>query len=266
MMILTVLHALLLLAGPAVASAKGPQCPYDGVRPPVEEILSIRPKLCKADLSGANLVRADLSGANLSRADLKGAKLIGKNLEEANLSGASLHGAYLTQAHLRGANLSEAVLVGANLSGADLDGANLTRPDLTEADLSAAHLEEANLTLANLSGASLHGASFIGADLKRANFTGANLTGANLASVKFEPDPQSLNSVVGIESARGLDRLLFEISPTALVVLRERFAKAGLRDQEREVTYAKLQSQQDKKWSSKSAPAASRGRFFLSRL
>jgi len=83
-----------------------------------------------------------------------------------------------------------------------------------------------------------------------ANLTKADLTGADLVSVAFEPVPQSLNSVVGIESARGFDRLRFRWRPTALVVLRERFAKAGLRDEERQVTYAKLRSQQVNGWES----------------
>jgi hypothetical protein len=45
-----------------------------------------------------------------------------------------------------------------------------------------------------------------------------------------------------------MDLLRYENSPAALVALRERLAKAGFRDQERRVTFAKLRSQQLIEW------------------
>jgi hypothetical protein len=203
----------------------------------MDEILKLpqpqRPRLCEADLS-----HADLAGANLGGADLAGV-----HLEQANLSGAHLDQADLTEAFLSGADLSRAHLLGAHLAGASLVQTNLAGADLDAADLAGAVLIGANLAGARLAWADLTGAYLSGADL-----AGALLLEAKLASVRFQPKPESLNSVRGVEFASGLDRLRFENSPTALIVLRERFAKAGLRDQERQVTYAKLRSQQVNEW------------------
>jgi hypothetical protein len=58
-----------------------------------------------------------------------------------------------------------------------------------------------------------------------------------------------VNSLVGIEFAQGLDQLRFKDSPSAIVVLRKRFANDGVRDQERQVTYAKLRAQQANEWN-----------------
>jgi len=136
----------------------------------------------------------------------------------------------------------------ANLGGADLSGADLGGAYLSGADLIGANLSGADLSFANLSGANLSFANLSRADLSFANLSGAYLFLTTLAFVYFEPNPQSLTSVVDIEFARGLDQMRFRISPTALVVLRERFAKAGLRDRERQVTYAKLRAQQVNEW------------------
>jgi hypothetical protein len=125
----------------------------------------------------------------------------------------------------------------------------LKQPREQRLALCTADLRGANLRGADLRGANLRGADLRGADLSEANLSEANLAKADLASVVFQPKPQSLTSVVDIESARGLDQLRFTSSPTALVVLRERFAKAGLRDHERQVTYAKLHSQTIEKWN-----------------
>ena len=121
---------------------------------------------------------------------------------------------------------------------ADLSQADLRRVDLSGADLGGANLSGANLIRANLSGAGLGGA----------NLSEANLDDADLSLTMFEPQNQSLGSIVGVEFARHMELLRYQNSPTALVALRERFAKAGFRDQERRVTFAKLRSQQLIEW------------------
>jgi Pentapeptide repeats (8 copies) len=228
---------LLALAGPAIVAAEDPDCPFAGKRPPVQEILKL-PTAQRFSLCKANLEEADLGGANLTKTDLRGA-----NLTKANLTGAQL-----TQAILTKATLYRVTLSGANLFGATLTGANLIEADLTGANLSSATLNGAILYKANLTGADLSAADLTGADITEAHLSGANVVLALLVSTNFEPQPQSVNDVIGIESAGSLDRLRFTQSPTALVVLRERFAKAGLRDQERQVTFAKLRAQQIKAW------------------
>jgi hypothetical protein len=118
------------------------------------------------------------------------------------------------------------------------------RPPLCKVNLIGADLTGADLIRANLTGANLTGAILTEAILIETNLTGARLDGAYLASVVFDPNVESVNSVVGIESAYHLDGLRSWGSSIALVILRERFAKAGFRDQERQVTFAKLRSQQ----------------------
>ena len=139
----------------------------------------------------------------------------------------------LSGANLIGANLTGAVLIGANLAGANLRRANLSGADLSGADLSGAVLWGANLT---------------GANLRTANLSGANLIGSNLSLTVFEPQVHSLGSVIGIEFATHMELLRYENSQEGLVALRERFAKAGFRAQERRVTFAKLRSQQLIEW------------------
>jgi len=278
---------VLLTVEVSVAGTADPSCPFAGQRPLLEEILKLpreeRPPLCRADFFKADLSRANLRGANLRGAILAQANLSGANLSEADLRGADfrladlggarLIEANLVEANLSGTNLSRAILHGANIRGANLRGANLSNAFLHRADLSAANLAQANLSgawvhwttlsganlmVADLGGVRLHEATLSGANLSRATLRGAELIGANLSQANlddadlsftmFEPQYQSLGSVVGVESARHMEILRYENSPAALVVLRARLAKAGFRDQERRVTSAKLRSQQLIEW------------------
>jgi Pentapeptide repeats (8 copies) len=146
--------------------------------------------------------RANLCNADLGGANLSKAVLSKANLTEANLTEAFLWGADLTEASLFRVNLAEAILWGANLTEANLNGA-----DLTEAELNGANLTEASLSF-------------------------ANLTNAVYAPASRPPDPY-------LENIRGLSTVEFpEGSGSGLVQLRELLQKAGLRDLEREATYA----------------------------
>jgi hypothetical protein len=248
----------LLPARPGIAEVEDEKCPFSKKRPPIEALLRLplkfppteeHPSLCEADLSKTNLAQAHLSGA-----DLRGANLSLADLRSADLFGASLVKADLYKADLRLANLSKADLRGADLSKADLRGVNLSRADLTGADLSKADLGGANLSNAHLALTNLSGAQLFTADLSKAVLTDANLDKANLHSVSFEctifdPLLEGLRDSLGIEFGRNLSRLTFFQSPAALQVLRERFARLGLREQEREVTFAKLRTQRIRAWN-----------------
>jgi hypothetical protein len=109
---------------------------------------------------------------------------------------------------------------------------------LQGAQLSGAILWRAYLLWTQLQGAQLWGANLRGADLRFANLSGAILWGATLTSVIFEPQPGALPYIPSLASARGLSQLTYYDTPHALVELREAFKKAGMRQQEREVTYA----------------------------
>jgi uncharacterized protein YjbI with pentapeptide repeats len=236
-----------------------------------------RDNLCKANLTRANLIGAVLIGFNLNKADLSSAKLNGVNLSRAKLNGANLsraelNGAILIEAKLnvigdqkaslRGAKLNRAILLDAELNGADLLGAelnraNLSRAELNGADLLGAELNGTNLFKAELNGANLSSAKLNGADLSSAKLNGADLFNAELNGAKLDkviladvrldytnltnatyapasPPPNS--NVAGIQ---GLKTVTFsEGNETGLVQLRELLQKAGLRDLEREATYA----------------------------
>jgi hypothetical protein len=96
---------------------------------------------------------------------------------------------------------------------ADLEGANLQKADLWGADLQEAVLEESNLKE-------------------------AVLENANLGYAILELATDGLPNIPSIAKACGLPYLRYSESPHSLVELREGFKKAGLRKQEREVTYA----------------------------
>jgi hypothetical protein len=186
----------------------------------------------KADLRRANLKRLELEeesyldDANLSEANLESAFLAVVYLHSVNLSGANLTGAFLYNARLKGANLSGARIRKANLS-ADLRGANLSGADLWETNLSKADLTEANL---------------IGADLRHADLSGAI----------FEPKPGSLPGVIGLSGIKGVDSLkYYGTNPYALVELREIFKRAGMREEERQVTYALNHNRRLNAWEEK---------------
>ncbi|MGR3174845.1 MAG: pentapeptide repeat-containing protein [Candidatus Scalindua sp.] len=180
----------------------------------------------------ADLTRADLSGVKLFGADLRGANMTRANLSEAHLMFTNLSSADLTEA-----DLSDAFLFKANLKGAKLAGAKLIRADLTETNLEMANLFAADLTEAKL----VWGTNMRGADLGR----------ANLLSVFFELSPRSLPNIRKIATADNLSSLRFRESPHALVELREAFKKAGLRKQEREITYAIKHTERKILWKKK---------------
>jgi hypothetical protein len=150
--------------------------------------------------------------ANLCVADLVDAHLVGAGLEHAHLEGAHLSVAHLEGAHLRVAHLEGAVLYGAHLEHADLRVAHLV-----DAVLTFAHLEDARLE---------------GAQVSKATLAYADLTGAIYAPASEPPAPY----VAGI---RGLSMLhLPPGEEIGLVQLRKLFQDGGLRDLEREATYA----------------------------
>jgi hypothetical protein len=65
-----------------------------------------------------------------------------------------------------------------------------------------------------------------------------NLWGANLDSVRFELKLGALPRIQGIALAKNLSKMRYVISPHSLVELRAACKNAGLRRQEREITYA----------------------------
>lgn len=144
---------------------------------------------------------------------------------------------------LKLANLKEAYLVGGKLRGANLYYANLSGAILFRAHLSGANLFGTDLSRANLREADLREANLCNTDLK-----GAKLSPADLSKTCFEPKPGTLPDISEFVLVKGLSALTYRNSSHGLVELREAFKKAGLREQERQVTYAYNHTRRLKSW------------------
>jgi hypothetical protein len=188
--------------------------------------------------------QADLRNANLSGADLGGAWLTNAILIKAKLINANLEIAYLIEADLTEANLSGAKLYNAFLSKANLRKAKLINADLTHTTLNKTDLVASDLSGANLDNADLRNAWLIDTNLSRADLFGSDLKGAH-----FEPTHESIQTIKNIDWISNLSELKFLNNPKALVSLRDEFKKAGLRNQEREITYAIKHTQRLKLWN-----------------
>jgi hypothetical protein len=191
-----------------------------------------RAVLCDADLEEVRLEGADLGGADLAGANLRFALL-----EGADLGGANLNGADLRVAKLERADLANADLAGADFRFARLEGAVLGGADLRGADLRAAKLKNAKLYLTDLEGADLGGAVLDGALLNSAIVTDASLAFASLRGTMYAPaSPPPRGYLEGIE---GLATVTFPRGrQSGLVQVRDLLQKAGLRDLERQATFA----------------------------
>ena len=124
----------------------------------------------------------DLGGVDLSTMDL-----VKTDLSRVNLSGANLFVAYLADA-----DLSNSSLVNTCLRGARMSGAKLVHACLHEADLRGA----------DLSGAKVVSVSMVGAKWDSMTvLTGADLSHSDLGSPTYQPPPEMLATVKGLETA-----------------------------------------------------------------
>jgi len=212
----------------------------------VEDHPEGRANLCNANLQGAKVKDADLRGAELNDADLRGAELNNANLwyaelNNTNLQVAKLNNANLWNAKLNNANMQVAKLNNANMQVAKLNNANLWNAELNNTDLQGAELNNVNLVESKLNNAKLlwaklNNSKLLVTEVKDANFAFASLGGSIYAPASPPPNPY-------LEGIEGLSTVSFpegsgEGSGSGLVQLRELLQKAGLRDLERQATYA----------------------------
>jgi uncharacterized protein YjbI with pentapeptide repeats len=219
-------------------------------------------KLNEAILFGAQLNGAILWKAQLNRADLRRAQLNGAILWKAQLNRADLRRAQLNEAFLKDAQLNEAMLSFAQLNNATLSGAQLNRAelingslkeallleaemneinlflaDLNKAKMQNAKLNKAVLALAKLDQAILSGSSLNEANLFRASVAGAHLDNVDLTGAHYAPTSAALDPYVA--GIKGLETVTFLAGEeVGLVQLRDLLQKAGLRDLERQATFA----------------------------
>lgn len=186
------------------------------------------------DSNGLKGVRADFSNADLSSIDFEKihpleedmveGRLVGLNLAKANLSCVNL-----TRVNIQCVNFSEANLAHANLTEANLAGANLTK-----CNLAYANLYKTNLGGANLFNADLSYAKFIFTNVEDAMLTRSIMNYSMYESVASSPSVNHLGSI------KGLNTLSFETNDGyyGLALLRTALKSAGLREEERQVTFS----------------------------
>ena len=189
------------------------------------------------DSQGKEGQLADLSNANLNGVKLGKVRVNFANLSRISLSNANLSQALLMYTDMSGANLSQADLSGTNFWDSDLSGANFNAANLSEARIIGGKMQGADFYWANLNKAYLRGTDLRGANLDSADLAGTTFWGVDLSRCNFEPKP-GLTDITHWVSLKGLSSLTYKKSSHGLVELREIFKKAGMREQEREVTFA----------------------------
>jgi hypothetical protein len=167
---------------------------------------------------------------------LCGADFAGAALDDIQLNAVNLSGANLSGARLRRAILSDVEMSRANLNGADLTAATLITVRMIDAAAPAAVFTNAVVSASDLRRAYLREATFAGASLLQTDLSGASLDDADLCSTYFEP--KTLPDVQGVAVARNLWSVRYFTWPGALASLREQLKTNGLRNQEREITFA----------------------------
>jgi len=181
----------------------------------------------------ANFERANLVGANFQDADLREA-----NFRQSNLSKADFQGAKPLEADFQGAQLFGTKFQGAKLNDAQFPRATISSVQFQNAVLWFANFSDATLFETNFQKAALEGASFERAVLLSVNFLQADLRTSFFDGARFELKPNCLPQIQSFPTVKGLSTLKYEKTPHALIELREALKKAGMRKQEREITYA----------------------------
>ncbi len=191
--------------------------------------------------NGANLQKTNFFHANLRRAyflfaDLEGAHLNSTILQKADFSLSILRNASLSSAQIQGAQMEGAYIQGGQLVNSNLEGANLTEAKLHGANFSGAILKNATLRSAELQNAKL----------SQTNLEGANFEHADLNGLLYQPLTGHLPDLWGLSNAKNLETIRFKDDPRGMEKLREAFKKSGMREQERQITYAIKRSRWEK--------------------
>lgn len=197
-----------------------------------------RANLCNADLSWSNLSWSDLSGAQLNSADLHWSTLEGTNLNGAYMRGVKLNGATMNGATMIGTNMLWAKLKGTTLDDATMNGANLYGAKLNWTNLSGANLIRADLSYAKLSNVILSSAKFMNVNLHRATYEPST-----------SPDNGFLSGIQNLETV-----VFGKGKHSGFVLLRNSLKEVGLRELERQATYAieKGKTNHDSSWFKRS--------------
>ncbi len=186
--------------------------------------------------------RANFSFTNLSGVDLSGRVLTGADFTQVQLQNSNLYKAHLYSSRLSNVNFHNARMSHINLSYSHLEDVQMKNTRLMGAKFNSSLLVGTQMT-----DAILEEADFSDAWIIACKFDGADLTHATISNAKFydvwlngtiyapfgEPDKTYLSELKGLSEMRCDTSLLS--GPTKL---RNALREAGLRESEREVTYA----------------------------
>jgi uncharacterized protein YjbI with pentapeptide repeats len=199
-----------------------------------------------ADLSHALFLQSEISGADFTGADFTNAIFFNMRACHSDFRKAIFRNDFEHRIRFVSADFSDSNFSGVLFKDLDMSGFMARSADFTEArfsgtNLSRAKLSESDFRRSRLNGVNLTGADLGGADLRNATIEGAILADARLAQADLEgalyhpvgaPPGQllGLKGIIGIRFNEGGEEGLFK--------LRDALRKAGLRDLERQATYA----------------------------
>jgi uncharacterized protein YjbI with pentapeptide repeats len=223
-------------------------------------------KIEEADFSGLQMNGANFSGADLHQVSFAGANLRGANFSRAKLSGINFgpmpedhpraaerfkHGpwpgadiaftnfdravftlAIFEKATALRANFRDVEFFSAHFHGTSLERVKFDRSVFRHSSFNNALLRHTSFVDVLFDDADFGGAMFSGTDLSGTGFFGVNLTNAYYS-------PASAPHVGKLALIAGVATLTFGAGEeSGLILLRNAFKSAGLREREREATYA----------------------------
>ena len=189
----------------------------------------------------ANLSQADLSGIIHPAHDCwAGANLAEANFEEGGIIHAIFDGANMRFVNMKSANLTNSFFRHATFGPGRIRDSDkkFLRADLTNTTLVMADFTGADLRDVNFKGANLSEAVFTGADLTNADLNGADLNNLTIIGTILELPFDWKPDIRMVARWRGLESVMYKEFPHTLTYLRSEFKRAGLRDEERALTYA----------------------------
>lgn len=193
-----------------------------------------RAKLCGANLKNISLSKDLLMGADLSGANLEGLNLESKDFSHVDLSDAFMANTNLTSAGFYRTNLSNVDFSKSRMREALFIHSDLTAARMKEVDLSFSTFRDSDLSMVNLWRANLADVVFRNVDLSGARMHFAVLDNATI----YEPMVGQLPDLPNMSLAKGLHKMTYLDSPSALVELRNAFRMNGFNEEDRQLTYA----------------------------
>jgi len=183
----------------------------------IQQLVTDKKSLARADLSGANLSHLKLDLACFDGADLSGANLTGTSCRHASFVGADMRGIvapglWADRANFKSANLgrllserkqpekpvlTRSILAGAILSFGNFDGAILDHADFSDAGLSSSTMIGVSARKADFRKARLHNVDWSHSSVTSCIFDEAEMTPTLKVSEQHLPDRTREATIIG---------------------------------------------------------------------